>query len=116
MILRKKKNKLKLTWLQIRVGIRIIFFVISPQNICCGYSLEAPRRGASYEYHNIIALDKAFFNQKVSIFFLFLNENICCGYSLEAPRQGASNEYPQHMFSLRNKKTIYLIPMSYLDL
>ena len=22
-------------------------------NICCGYSLEAPRRGASNEYHNI---------------------------------------------------------------
>ena len=56
------------------------------------------------------ALDKAlFFNQKVSIFFLFLNENICCGYSLEAPQRGASNEYPQHIFSLRNKKIIYLI-------
>ena len=25
-------------------------FLISPQKICCGYSLEAPRRGASNEY------------------------------------------------------------------
>ena len=50
-----------------------------------------------------------FFNPKVLIFFLFHHENICCGYSLEAPRQGASNEYPQHMFSWRNKKNIYLI-------
>ena len=53
---------------------------------------------------HIIALNKVlFFNQKVAIFFLFLNENICCW-------RGASNEYPQHMFSSRNKKTIYLIP------
>ena len=38
-------------------------------------------------------------------------------YSLEAPCRGASNEYPQHMFLLRNKKIIYLIPtQSYLDL
>ena len=42
-------------------------------------------------------------------FFLFLKENICCGYSLEAPHLAASKEYPQHMFSLRNKKNIYLI-------
>ena len=26
-----------------------------------------------------------------------------------ASRWGASNEYPQYMFSLRNKKTVYLI-------
>ena len=62
------------------------------------------------QMHMLIALDKElFFNQKVSIFFLFLNENICCGYSLEAPCRGASNEYPQHMFSSKNKKTIYQI-------
>ena len=30
-------------------------------------------------------------------------------YSLEVARQGASDEYPQHMFSSRNKKNIYLI-------
>ena len=44
------------------------------------------------------------------MFFLFLHENICCGNSLEAPRWGASNEFPQHMFSCRNKKNVYLIP------
>ena len=59
-----------------------------------------------------IALDKMFFfcfffNPKVLIFVIFLHENIYCGYSLEAPH---SNGYPQHMFSRRNKKTIYLIP------
>ena len=26
-----------------------IFFFILHENICCGYSLEAPRRGASYD-------------------------------------------------------------------
>ena len=36
-------------------------------------------------------------------------QKIRCGYSLEVPRRGASNEYPQHMFSWRNKKTIYRI-------
>ena len=35
-----------------------------------------------------------------TLIFLFLHENICC--------QGTSNEYPQHMFSWRNKKNIYL--------
>ena len=29
---------------------------------------------------------------------------------MKAPRQSLSNEYPQHMFSWRNKKNIYLIP------
>ena len=31
-------------------GIHIIFFLFLHENICCGYSLEAPRRGASHEY------------------------------------------------------------------
>ena len=31
-------------------GIHIIFFLFLNKNICCGYSLEAPRRGASNEY------------------------------------------------------------------
>ena len=30
---------------------KIILFL--HKNICCGYSIEAPRRGASNEYHNI---------------------------------------------------------------
>ena len=39
----------------IRVGIQIIFFlflhkIFLHKNIFCGYSLEAPRRGASNEY------------------------------------------------------------------
>ena len=38
------------TWLQIRGGIHIIFFLFLHKNIHCGYSLEAPRRGASNEY------------------------------------------------------------------
>ena len=29
------------------------FFLFLYENICCGYSLELPHRGASNEYHNI---------------------------------------------------------------
>ena len=61
-------------------GVYIIF-LISAQNIDCGYSLEPPRRGGSNEYHN-----------------LCFEQNIDCGYSLEPPRRGGSNEYPQSMF------------------
>ena len=28
----------------------MIFFLFLNENICCGYSLEAPRQGASIEY------------------------------------------------------------------
>ena len=42
--------------------------------------------------------------------YMYFSQNICCGYSLEVPQWGASNEYPQHMFSWRNTKNIYLIP------
>ena len=31
----------------------LIWFLFLIENICCGYSLEAPHRGASNEYHNI---------------------------------------------------------------
>ena len=31
----------------------IYIFLFLDKNICCGYSLEAPWRGASNEYHNI---------------------------------------------------------------
>ena len=44
-------------------------FLISAQNIDCGYSLEPPRRGGSNEYHNLCFV-----------------------------RRGGSNEYPQSMF------------------
>ena len=30
-----------------------IIFLISAQNIDCGYTLEPPRRGGSNEYHNL---------------------------------------------------------------
>ena len=40
----------KLTQLQIREGIHIIFFLFLDENICCGYSLEVPQRGTSNEY------------------------------------------------------------------
>ena len=47
--------------------------------------------------------------RKLSFFLISQRTHICCGYSLEAPYWGASNEYyPQHMFSSRNKKNIYL--------
>ena len=62
-----------------------------------------------------IAPDKAlfFFNQKLSIFFLSPHEKICC-----SDRCGASNEYPQHIFSWKNKKTIFAIlpPFQFYDL
>ena len=35
-----------------------IFFLFLHKNICFGYSLEAPRRGASNEYHNICFRDE----------------------------------------------------------
>ena len=67
-------------------------------------------------YFHTIALDKMLFSTKK---FSYFSTKTCCGYSL-----GASNGYPQHMFSWRNKKNIYLIPnqrtlsrpMSYLRL
>ena len=42
-------------------GIKIIFSFFLHENICFGYSLEAPH------------------------VFFFLHENICCGYSLGVP-------------------------------
>ena len=33
-------------------------FLFLHNKICCGYSLEAPRRGASNEYHNICFMVK----------------------------------------------------------
>ena len=35
----------------ITVGIRLIVFLFLNENICCGYSLEVPRRGASHEQY-----------------------------------------------------------------
>ena len=35
-----------------------IFFLFLNENICCGYSLEAPRRGASNEYPQHVFIKK----------------------------------------------------------
>ena len=43
----------RLTELQIRGDIRSVFCLVLHENICCGYSLEAPQWGTSNEYHNI---------------------------------------------------------------
>ena len=48
-------------------GVYIIF-LISVQNIDCGYSLEPPRRGGSNEYHNLC------FVQKYEKYLSFLSE------------------------------------------
>ena len=70
-------------WLQLRQFYKQNFFyifLISPrQHMCCGYSLEAPHRGTSYEHSNIR-----------------FHENICSGYCLETRHRGTANEYPQH--------------------
>ena len=49
-------------------GVYIIF-LISAQNIDCGYSLEPPRRGGSHEYHNLC------FEKKKEKYQYFLSEN-----------------------------------------
>ena len=48
-------------------GVYIIF-LISAQNIDCGYSLESPRRGGSNEYHTIYVLCRNMKN--IRIFYL----------------------------------------------
>ena len=52
--------------LQIRRDIYIIFSLFLSENICCGYSLEAPHRGASNEYpqHMFLCRNK----KNISIF------------------------------------------------
>ena len=42
-----------MAYLQIGGGILKIFFLFLLGNICCGYLLEVPQRGASNEYHKI---------------------------------------------------------------
>ena len=54
------------SYLQIRGDIHIIFFLFLLENICCGYSLEAARRAASNEYHNICFHEEI---RKISAFF-----------------------------------------------
>ena len=73
-LVKKKKNKngprqakkCLQTCAQIRRHIHIIFFVFLDKNIHCGYSLEAPRQGASNEYPQRMFLSR---NKKdISIF------------------------------------------------
>ena len=53
----------------------MIFFLFLNENICCGYSLEAPRRGASNEYDKICFLSEirkisAFLDEKKASYLL----------------------------------------------
>ena len=68
-----------------------IDFLISAQNIDCGYSLEPPRRGGSNEYPQ--SMGEAVLTSTHKSMF----QSIDCGYSLEPPRRGGSNEYSQSM-------------------
>ena len=54
------------TYLQIKGDIHIIFFLFLDKNICCGYSLEAPRGGASNEYPQHMCFWEI---RKISAFF-----------------------------------------------
>ena len=56
-------------------GIHIIFFLFLHKNVCCGYSLEEPRRGASNEYHNICFRGEI---RNISAFFGGKKHLICC--------------------------------------
>ena len=47
------------------------------------------------------------FHKKNLNIFNILAQNIHCEYTLEPPRRGGSNEYPQHMFWIKDKKTMY---------
>ena len=47
-------------------SIHIIFFLILHKSICCGYSLEVPRWGASNEHHNICIYGEI---RKISVLF-----------------------------------------------
>ena len=78
---------LNTAWLQIRGDIHIIFFLFLHENICCGYSLEAPRWGASnsttiYVFeallmstHNICFRGEI---RQISAFFQWKKHPICC--------------------------------------
>ena len=76
----------------------IAIFLFITQNIDCGYTLEPPRPGGSYEY-----------KMKIAFFFLFLlkTQNIDCVYTLEPPRPGDYYEYPQSIFWSKYKKNRY---------
>ena len=73
-LLRNKKNVMwipSFIWsskLQIGGGSHIIFLLFFEENLCCGYSLEAPHQGTSNEYPQLMFLWR---NKKdISIFWL----------------------------------------------
>ena len=57
-------------------GVYIIF-LISAQNIDCGYSLEPPHRGGSNEYHNLCFVQKY---EKYQIFYLKTFSFLWCNF------------------------------------
>ena len=93
-----------------RCFIHTYTFLTSPKNICCGYSLEAPQRGALSTHILFLLLQKTYVVnihkkhlRKVlypHIYFLTSPPNIDCGYSLEAPQQGSLST---HIFLLLHK-------------
>ena len=99
-----------------------IFLLFYNENICGGYSLEAPLQGTSNAF-TINIFNEEMRKKKYSsnmylnwndglqvyvshrrvnimnlIFFLFLQENICCGYSSEVPLQCDSNDLHNKCF------------------
>ena len=68
----------------------LIFFLFLHKNICCGYSLEAPRWGASNEYHNIC------FHPEIKHMFLWRNKkNIYLIFLLSrSMNRQENNAYP----------------------
>ena len=106
-------------------GVYIIF-LISDQNIDCGYSLEPPRWDGSNEYPQSVFWAEIWKNIRVFLsknfqllevkFSIYLNrrvfvmlwknvkkKHVAIQSYLELCR-GGSNEYPQSMFLRRNKK------------
>ena len=56
-----------------RVVIRLIVFLFLDENVCCGYSLEAPWRGASNEYpQHMFSLKN---KKNIDTFWLKTNNN-----------------------------------------
>ena len=70
------------TFIQFK-GVYIIF-LISAQNIDCGYSLETPRRGGSNEYHNICLEQKY---EKYQGFYLNLFQFLVVKFSIYLNRR-----------------------------
>ena len=75
-----------------------IIFLISAQNIDCGYSLEPPRRGGSNEFHNLC------FEQKYEKILEFLSKNF---QFLEVK----FSIYLNRRLFVMNRVLVYLVPL-----